>query len=186
MASRPIWTPPRRPLQTTAFLNQKANEREGPFGGPFFTAVISELMDQGQTLQVRIAREHAQPETDGLGGRARIAKRIVDFKEKSVSSHIAVREITSHELQMQPRLGPPLLRAQKRAKIQMRLKIVGITRQAILHPLVGLFGIAGTQESIRKLRIGRGACMRIRRNQPPLQILRFRPPCKIGSEMSQR
>jgi len=68
----------------------------------------------------------------------------------------------------------------------MRLEIVRIAQQTILHGAVGPSQIAGAQKGLRELCISSRACVRIRCNQAPLQILRFGPTGKIRGEMLQR
>jgi len=112
---------PRRPRQKlTRSKSKKANKREGPFGGPFFFSCDSRINESGSTAASPNCRGKIRSsETDRVGGRgAESAKHIVDFKEKSVVPNVAVREITSDELQMLPRLAHFFCVAQERARFR--------------------------------------------------------------------
>src|SRR4030081_1010071 len=87
---------------------------------------------------------------------------------------------------MQSRLGPLFLLVQQCPEVKLRLEIVRIARQAILHGAVGPSQIAGAQKGLREVRVSSSACVGIPCNQALLQILRFGPAGKIRGEMLQR
>ena len=133
-------------------------------------------------MQVRVVLKYAQPKTHGFGGRGVIACCAVDFIEESVNLRVTVRKITPDKFQVLTRLGPFFIVTGHFSEAEVRLKIVGITGEAILHCCAGFIQFSRPQEHFPELRIALRRRAGIRHNQSPLEVYRFRPILCIRRE----